>query len=78
MCLAVPMQITKINGLNAHCATKGIERDVSLFLLQDEVLNEGDYLLIHVGYALQKISEEEALSTWELLDQMLAEDELSA
>ena len=78
MCLAVPMQITKIDGLNAHCATKGIERDVSLFLLQDEVLNEGDYLLIHVGYALQKISEEEALSTWELLDQMLAEDELSA
>ena len=78
MCLAIPMQITKIDGLNAHCATKGIERDVSLFLLQDEVLNEGDYLLIHVGYALQKISEEEALSTWELLDQMLAEDEDSA
>ena len=78
MCLAVPMQITKIDGFIAHCAAKGIERDVSLFLLQDEVLNEGDYLLIHVGYALQKISEEEALSTWELLDQMLAEDELSA
>ena len=78
MCLAVPMQITKIDGLNAHCATKGIERDVSLFLLQDEVLNEGDYLLIHVGYALQKISEVEALSTWELLDQMLTEDEDSA
>ena len=78
MCLAVPMQITKIDKLNAHCATKGIERDVSLFLLQDEVIKEGDYVLIHVGYAIQKISEEEALSTWELLDQMLAEDELSA
>ena len=78
MCLAVPMQITKIDGLNAHCATKGIERDVSLFLLQDEAIKEGDYLLIHVGYAIQRISEAEALSTWELLDQMLAEDELSA
>ncbi len=78
MCLAVPMQITKIDGFNAHCATKGIERDVSLFLLQDEDIKEGDYLLIHVGYAIQKISVEEALSTWELLDQMLAEDELSA
>jgi hydrogenase expression/formation protein HypC len=72
------MQITKIDGFNAHCATKGIERDVSLFLLQDEDINVGDYLLIHVGYAIQKISEAEALSTWELLDQMLAEDELSA
>lgn len=78
MCLAVPMQITKIDKSNAHCAAKGIERDVSLFLLQDEVIKEGDYVLIHVGYAIQKISEEEALSTWELLDQMLAEDELSA
>ena len=78
MCLAVPMQITKIEGFNAHCVAKGVERDVSLFLLQDETIKEGDYLLIHVGYAIQKISEEEALSTWELLDQMLAEDELSA
>ena len=78
MCLAVPMQITKIDGFNAHCIAKGVERDVSLFLLQDEAIKEGDYLLIHVGYAIQKISEAEALSTWELLDQMLAEDELSA
>lgn len=78
MCLAIPMQITKIDGYNAHCVAKGVERDVSLFLLQDEVIKEGDYLLIHVGYAIQKISETEALSTWELLDQMLAEDELSA
>ena len=78
MCLAVPMQITKIDGFNAHCVAKGVERDVSLFLLQDETIKEGDYLLIHVGYAIQRISEAEALSTWELLDQMLAEDELSA
>jgi hydrogenase expression/formation protein HypC len=78
MCLAVPMQITKIDGFNAHCVAKGVERDVSLFLLQDEAIKEGDYLLIHVGYAIQRISETEALSTWELLDQMLAGDELSA
>ena len=78
MCLAVPMQITKIDGFNAHCVAKGVERDVSLFLLQDEAIKEGDYLLIHVGYAIQRISEAEAFSTWELLDQMLAEDESSA
>jgi hydrogenase expression/formation protein HypC len=72
------MQITKIDGFNAHCVAKGVERDVSLFLLQDEAIKEGDYLLIHVGYAIQRISAAEALSTWELLDQMLAEDELSA
>lgn len=78
MCLAIPMQITEIDGFNAHCVAKGIKRDVSLFLLQDETVKPGDHLLIHVGYAIQKISEAEALSTWELLDQMLAEDALSA
>jgi len=74
MCLAIPMQIASISGHNARCSIKGVERDVSLFLLQDETVNEGDYVLIHVGYAIQKISSEEAHSTWELLDQMLAED----
>jgi len=78
MCLAVPMQITRIDGDNAHCVAKGIERDVSLLLLQDDEITLGDYVLIHVGYALQKISLEEALSTWELLDQMSAEDNLHA
>jgi len=72
MCLAIPMQITRIDGFSARCAAKGVERDVSLFLLQAETLSEGDYVLIHVGYAIQKISEQEAQSSWELLDQMLA------
>lgn len=78
MCLAIPMQITNINGFNARCAAKGVERDVSLFLLQGEMLQEGDYVLIHVGYAIQKISEQEAQSSWELLDQMLDEETTSA
>ncbi len=78
MCLAIPMQVTKIDGYNAHCESKGVERLVSLFILQDEKIEVGDYVLIHVGYAIQKISEAEALSTWELLDQMLAEDAASA
>ena len=74
MCLAIPMQITHIDGFNARCAAKGVERDVSLFLLQDDTLQNGDHILIHVGYAIQKISKEEAQSTWELLDQMLVEE----
>jgi len=78
MCLAIPMQITRIDGFNARCAARGVERDVSLFLLQDETIAVGDQVLIHVGYAIQKISAEEAQSTWELLDQMLTEDEINA
>lgn len=74
MCLAIPMQITHINDHLADCTSKGVQRTVSLFLLQDEKLQVGDYVLIHVGYAIQKISAEEARSTWELLDELLEED----
>ena len=78
MCLAIPMQIIHIDGYNARCAAKGVEREVSLFLLQAETLQKGDYVLIHVGYAIQKISEAEAQSTWELLDQMLIMEDAGA
>lgn len=74
MCLAVPMQITQINGFDACCSARGVERDVSLFLLQDDTVQVGDYVLIHVGYAIQKLSAEQARETWELFDQILDEE----
>jgi hydrogenase expression/formation protein HypC len=66
------MQIAAINGFNARCAAKGVERDVSLFLMQGEPLAAGDFVMVHVGYAIQKMSEQEARSAWELYDEMLA------
>lgn len=71
MCLAMPMQIIEINGFNARCIAKGVTREVSLFMMQDEPLQVGDWVLIHVGYALQKISAAEAQESWELFDEML-------
>jgi hydrogenase expression/formation protein HypC len=73
MCLAVPMQITQLNGFEARCSARGVERDVSLFLLQDDSLQVGDYVLIHVGYAIQTLSAEQAKETWDLFDQILDE-----
>ncbi len=69
MCLAIPMQVSAVNGLNARCSAWGIEREVSLFLLQDEAVAPGDYLLIHVGYAIQKIDAEQAKESLELFNQ---------
>ena len=74
MCLAIPMQIKTIDGFTARCEAKGVERDVSLFMLQGEELEKGDYVLIHVGYAIQKVSPAEARSAWELYDEILAAD----
>lgn len=71
MCLGIPMQIRAIDGFIARCEAKGVERDVSLFMLQGEALEPGDHVLVHVGYAIQKISPQEARSAWELYDRML-------
>jgi hydrogenase expression/formation protein HypC len=78
MCLGVPMQVIERIGLTARCGAKGIERSVSLFLLQHEDVQPGDHVLVHVGYAIQKMSGDEARSAWELLDAMLAAEEGSA
>jgi len=73
MCLAVPMQITSIDGFQCTCEARGIEREISLFMLQGEELSPGDHVLVHVGYAIQKVSEEQAADSWEAFDEILAE-----
>ena len=72
MCLGIPMQIKTIEGYTGRCEAKGVYRDVSLFMLQDEDLQIDDFVVVHVGYAIQKITPAEARSAWELYDQMLA------
>ncbi|MEL0585453.1 MAG: HypC/HybG/HupF family hydrogenase formation chaperone [Candidatus Thiodiazotropha sp. (ex. Lucinoma kazani)] len=71
MCLGIPMQIKKIDGFTAHCEAKGIQREVSLFMLQHEVLKPDDFIVVHVGYAIQKVTPQEARSAWEIYDEML-------
>ncbi len=68
------MQIRDIDGFVARCEAKGVERDVSLFMMQDEALAVDDYVVVHVGYAIQKITPQEAQTAWQLYDQMLASE----
>lgn len=67
------MRIESIDGYTARCEAKGVRRDVSLFLLQDAMPAVGDYVMVHVGYAIQTVSEAEAQSAWELYDQILCD-----
>jgi hydrogenase expression/formation protein HypC len=71
MCLGIPMQIRAIDGYTANCEAKGVHRDVSLFMMQDAGLQVDDYVVVHVGYAIQKITPQEARTAWELYDRML-------
>lgn len=77
MCLGIPMQIKAIDGYLARCEAKGIERQVNLFMLQDDTVRVGDFVMVHVGYAIQKMSLEEAHSAWELYDEVLAMEGIS-
>ncbi len=71
MCLAIPMRILEIDGFLAQCEAKGVRREVSLFLLQDLNLSIGEHVMVHVGYAIQKITESEARSSWAVFDELL-------
>lgn len=72
MCLGIPMEIVEIDGFVARCQAKGVEREVNLFMLQHEELKVHDFVVVHVGYAIQKMTPQEAQSAWEVYDMMLA------
>jgi len=73
MCLAIPMCITEIDGLKARCEARGVYRDISLFMLQNELPVIGDFVMVSVGQAVRKVSPEDARLSWELYDLILAE-----
>ncbi len=70
MCLGVPMKIETINGGVARCQARGIFREVNLMLMAGTALGPGDFVMVHVGYAIQKIGQADARTSWELHDQM--------
>jgi hydrogenase expression/formation protein HypC len=75
MCLAIPSQVEKINEDNtAIVNTMGVRRLVSLELL-GEPIEESDWVLIHVGFAISKLNEEEALKALELFEEILEAEE---
>jgi hydrogenase expression/formation protein HypC len=83
MCLGIPAQLKEISDLNPHLArvdVSGVTRIVNVGLLEDEPLAPGDWVLIHVGFAMSKIDEAEAelaLASLQLMGQAY-DDELDA
>ncbi len=69
MCLAMPAQIVKIlENQQAIVNLGGVTKQISIALIED--INEGDYVIIHVGYALTKLDEREAQKTLKLFSDM--------
>lgn len=65
------MRITAIDGFTARCEARGIFRDVSLFMLQDDLPEVGDYVQVQTGYAINEVDEATAHSAWALFDEIL-------
>jgi hydrogenase expression/formation protein HypC len=77
MCLAIPGKIVDLSSEHAHVGTvevTGVRRKVDLGLLQDDMPVVGEWVLIHVGFAMTKISEQDAIEQMDLL-RMLGETE---
>ena len=76
MCLAIPAQVVSIDEERdvATVALAGVRKDVSIALL--DAVETGDFVLVHVGYALHKVSPEEADRTLKLMEEagVLAEE----
>lgn len=68
MCLAIPMKVVEIEGERATVELEGVRRVIGLALL--EGVRIGDHLLVHAGFAIQRLDEEAALETLEIFRQL--------
>ena len=65
MCLAIPSKIVKIENNMATIDVDGVKREASLLLVENPEV--GDYVIVHAGFAINKINEEDALESLKLL-----------
>ncbi len=71
MCVGVPMQIIDINYPSGIAEAKGVKRDVGLQLLPENEIKVGDYVIVHVGFAIEKVDKHQADEIWSTLDEIL-------
>ena len=76
MCVGVPMQVVSIDGDAIVAEVDGVRRSASLMMLADEV-EVGDYLIIHAGFAISKLDEEEARETIRMMKEVFSEEDMA-
>ena len=74
MCLAVPVKVVSINGSEAEVDFGGVKRRVSIMLTPE--VKVGQYVLLHTGYSISVIDEDEAEETLKLFEEMAKADEV--
>lgn len=77
MCLGIPSKVISIEGSKATIDVYGAMRDISLLILEENV-NIGDYVIVHAGFAIQKLHEKVAEETLGYFNQYLKVEEQKA
>lgn len=70
MCLAIPSKIIRVDKDIATIDVSGVRREASIVLVED--VQVGDYVIVHAGYAIQKIDEDAAMETLKILGEVFA------
>ena len=70
MCLAIPMKITSVEGDTALVSLEGLEKKIDVRFLEDP--QPGDYVIVHAGFAIDRLDEEEAKKTLDLFKEIEA------
>jgi len=73
MCLSIPSKVVKVSEDNTMCTvdTMGVQRDANLMMMEDDDVKVDDYVLLHIGFVMNKIDEEEALASIETYREIL-------
>jgi hydrogenase expression/formation protein HypC len=73
MCLSIPSKVTKIDKENniATVDTMGVSREAALDLMEEDSVQIGDYVLLHIGFVMNKIDEEDAKASLETYQEIL-------
>ncbi len=73
MCLSIPSKVVKISEDQTMCTvdTMGVQRDANLMMMGDGDVKVGDYVLLHIGFVMNKIDDEEALASIDTYKEIL-------
>ena len=76
MCLGVPMQVVTIDGTDIVAEIDGVRREASLMILDDQV-KVGDFVIVHAGFAISKLDEQEARETLAMMREVFRQEDMA-
>jgi len=73
MCLSIPSKVVRVSEDKTMCTvdTMGVQRDANLMMMEDDDVSVGDYVLLHIGFVMNKIDETEALASIDTYKEIL-------